>query len=448
MKRAKSILSIIMVMMLLTVGLFGCNSINPNDVKFDEYETYDEFRFYAYYTPPGATSDNPISYQTDECYKDIADCGFNYAIAVSEATLEQKVNLLEGLAPYGVNVVLGDSQIGNLIALYEMGCADDDERIINGKQRFEENYAVYSKYDNFVGIFAKDEPQTSLNPYIGKVNEYYKTVTDKEWYVNLLPTCSNSQLGNDGGYSAYVEDAAKTQGSTHLNFDCYPLSTDGILNSYYSTISKVSNTAKKYDKDFIAFILTLEHMTYISPDNYDDIAWQVYSLMLFGCKGIETFTYWPTVKDGYGLTDMYGNKSPVYYAMKEVISEVKSFQSMYMNSTHTGTMFYVADEDYPNKLFAMTENPLERHDRIKNLSGDGDFAVGTYVDKDDRDAFLIMNSADPAKDKTINVSVEFDDANYAVCYKKGRKVYYKLDNGKLDLTIGSGEGFYVIPIKL
>ena len=72
--------------------------------------------------------------------------------------------------------------------------------------------------------------------------------------------------------------------------------------------------------------------------------------------------------------------------------------------------------------------------------------IGTFKDKDNRDAFLITNTSAPAKDVKNNVTITFNNASHAVLYKKGRKVIVKLDNGKFTTTMGSCEGYYVIPL--
>ena len=69
--------------------LSGCAVNYKTSAELSTWSTDEEFRFAAYMTPPqenvgvGELKDNP-NYITDEQWKNLADCGFNYAYAVYE----------------------------------------------------------------------------------------------------------------------------------------------------------------------------------------------------------------------------------------------------------------------------------------------------------------------------------------------------------------------------
>ena len=60
---------------------------------------------------------------------------------------------------------------------------------------------------------------------------------------------------------------------------------------------------------------------------------------------------------------------------------------------------------------------------------------------------MIVNYNETTKNLTDEITLTFDSSKYnkAVCYIGGEKVVKTLDKGKLDLTLGVGEGVFIIP---
>ena len=451
MKRVVSLV-IGMILLLSTMTFLGCK----NKVSFNEYTEYEQFRFYCYYTPPQANvgtgdyANNP-TYHTEEQYKYIAECGFNYAKPVLENSFEAQVEVLAGLQKYGIKVNITDASLIHMMDLYLNGYDDDSEAIKANKELFKRNYEVYKQYDNFSGVDVADEPHYSRFEALGKVHDFYRTIdTTHDYRVNLLCYSPTTLLGTIN-YATYLNDAVDITKMSRLCFDSYPLNSDGtVKESHIANNAEVAEKAKEKGIDWDCFILTYQHMFYTNPKNYDDIAWQVYVPMAFGCRGILPFVYMTplnTTDKYYAMISRDGKPTQIYYSMQEVIKEVRAFEHMYMNSEWMGTMLYVADEDYPNKSFEMVANPLQSHPRIKKLKATADLMIGTYKDKDNRDGFLLVNASAPSKDIENEVVITFDDATHVMLYKKGRKLIVELDKGTLKTDMGSGEGYYVIPFN-
>ena len=89
----------------------------------------------------------------------------------------------------------------------------------------------------------------------------------------------------------------------------------------------------------------------------------------------------------------------------------------------------------------------DAHERIADMDATEDFLLGVFEDKDARDAFLLVNISDPADDVTNEVTIRFNDCSRVVLYKKGRKLIVDLNDGVFKTTIGSGEGYYIIPLQ-
>ncbi len=457
-KLFKSVVSISVCLIMLlcsTSFIVGCN--NNSNVTFEEYTDYEQVRFYCYGMPPlentgtGAYANNP-SFRTEEQYKYIAECGFNYAVIGdgAEAGTDTRVAALEALQKYDIKAVIYDNALANMMDLYLNGSKDGDQAIEVNKDVFRENYEAYNAYDNFAGIHISDEPSRDRFEAIGKVYDFYRTVEPvKDYKVNLLCYSTPDLMGTDS-YDTYVKDALDMTKMTRLCFDSYPLNLDGtVKEAHISNCFDIATAAKTKGVDWECYLLTYEHLYYLNPKNYDDIAWQVYVAMAHGCKGFLPFVYFTPLTastEAYAMIGRDGKPTQIYYSVQEVIKEVRAFESMYTNSTWTGTLYHVADPDYPNDSFASVIDPLESHERIAKIQADADVMIGTFKDKDNRDAFLITSTSAPSKDVQNKVTVKFNNASNAVVYKKGRKVIVNLKNGEFTTTIGSGEGYYVIPL--
>ena len=466
MKNKKSRITWLLATAMFLGSFSGCSF--TKNIEFEEYENHEDFRFYAYMTPPpagvgsGELMDNP-DYMTEQQYDWVKECGFNYGVAIYESTYDLSIKVLEEFSERGLKFFVKDQNISDLINGYQSGnitASIEAEK----KAAFEKNLQEYIKYDGFAGIYAADEPKTQQFAGIGKAAEYFNSLEEtkgREWWVNLLGNGYGAHGSNT--YVEHIDAAAQTTGAGRLSFDNYPLYTGSrIRTSFAANLAQMAAVGKVRKQVFDTFILTMGHWDYRTTDNYDDLAWQIYLSMAFGTRGIETFTYWTTMGTGEGIThgliDHYGNRTQTWYSMQEVISEVNSFQNMYMNAEWQGVLTYTTDIDYSNDLLdaipreipvgdTVVPVKMDSHDRIAKVKSDGDLLIGAFKDIDDRDAFMVVNVADPDFDKTATVTLTFNDCDYVAIYKKGERVLATTNNGVLKLNIGSGEGYYVIPLQ-
>ncbi len=84
---------------------------------------------------------------------------------------------------------------------------------------------------------------------------------------------------------------------------------------------------------------------------------------------------------------------------------------------------------------------------LKEVTTSRDTLFGYFNDADGNDGIMAVNYNETSLNLTDEVSLTFDGSKYnkAVCYIGGEKVVKNLNNGKLDLTLGVGEGVFVIP---
>lgn len=459
----------LMLSVMLAFSFGGCTATKK--VIFPTYTSEQQYRFAAYMTPPPANvgvddlKDNP-NYILDEHYKNIADCGFDYAYAIYEHEVEDIKKVLDYCQKYNIKYLAkdfgGTANITNLIAVGKENpiteVSSADQAII--KARMDQ----YKDHPAFGGVLAFDEPSAYLYDNAKAVKKFYSEyLPNKEFLINLLPLGTTDVQYGDVSYTEYVDKFVEKLEPTILSYDKYPLLKDPYGNpmlspDYLANLEDFANRSKNLDIPFYVFLLTMGHWNYRTPKNYDDLAWQVYTSMAYGSKGAQTFTYWTTMSTGeqitHGLVDWYGNKTQTWYSMQEVIKEVRAMEAAYLNFDWQNTLTYTADEDYPNNLYdtlktsvGVNKSSVNPHSGIKQMDGNNDYIVGCFTDKDNRNGYMLSNLTDPGEDKPTNVTVTFKDANAVLVYKKGRTEKFSLKNGKYTTVLGSGEGQFVIPVK-
>ncbi len=474
MRFKKSLAIISSCLLLSTACLTGCgtpSSFEPDETLIPTYEKTDEFRFVAYMSPPPANSgsgswaNNP-NYMTLEHYQNMADCGFNYATGIYENTKAQYIAGMDLAAQVGMKYYVRDysfpdGSIEGIIAATE-NKRDAEDLLAQYEDNIKARFDEYMTHEGFGGILAIDEPSTRKYESIAVMNEWYhKNYPTTEFQVNLLPTyATQAQLyGTNASNGKYAKDYAQSFNDIVnpqvLSYDHYALSKSGTVNkistSYLRNLEIFAELSKSTGKPYYVFLLTLGHWDYRQPEYYRDIAWQVYTALAYGAKGAQTFTYWTNLVDdeavGTALIDKNGNKMPSYYAMQEVTSEIRAMEQVYMNFNWQGTLPIVSNKYEGNDMYDYLDNALTQHSRISSLSADQDAIVGAFKDKDGNDGFMLSNVTDPADNLTSNVTIGFNDADAVVVYKKGRTLIYGLKNGKTTISLGSGEGAFIIPVK-
>ena len=101
-----------------------------------------------------------------------------------------------------------------------------------------------------------------------------------------------------------------------------------------------------------------------------------------------------------------------------------------------------------NDMFTLVSDQLEKLEKIESVECDEDVVVGQFTDEEGSYAYMVTNASVPFDPKTANVKLTFDkEYDYAMVVKKGTRSLVELDNHVLSMAIGSGEGYFVVPVK-
>jgi len=467
------------ILLLAFMSLFSLSvTVKSNTVKASEESTTSreikksdkEFKLGTFYTPfngnaGSAPYGNRPSDNTEENWKIMKDANFTFALPIYDTNDEQIITSLKNAEKVGLKIYVMDYGIPgiyNIINNNQGKSFDEVKAVLDANtDKLIERYNNFAKYESFAGLHAFDEPSIDAYNAIAACQDWwYEHFGDYEFFVNIFPSyASNGQLYGsyvDEGYiyRDYVNIFCETVNPSVISYDHYTLMKNGLSGyvrpQWLSDLEAFALASKKYEVPFQLYILTTQHYSYYAPEYYRDVAWQAYSAMCFGVKGIQTFTYWGYQKPysdtnnlGDGVVDADGNPTPVYYACQEVFKEIQDMAEYYMNFNWVGTMTIGTSG---SGTFALLTDSLEKVTGITEVVASEDALIGEFKDKDGNIAYMVNNYSLPYANKNNQITITFENTNKVLICKKGVKIVETLENNTLNLNMGSGEGYFIIPI--
>ncbi len=319
------------------------------------------------------------------------------------------------------------------------------------------------------GFYFIDEPGAALfddmnDTYVQWFNEKYPNLL---WHVNMLPsyaTPEQLEIENTGDgvpiFEKYIERYAEevirnVAGSKKdIGVDHYPLLKSGV-DTYVSTeylydLMVVSQVAHEYGVDFSSCIQAAGWGNYRVPKKAADIRFQVYTNLAIGAKRLEFYPYNTTGYDGYTGMFAYGSPGVTYYAVQEVLLELKNFDHLFGHFNWDGLKTVTGKtqiEDVDMGFSLIEDRVLDSLDGIKSVSSNYDSIIGQFKDKDGNRAYMLVNYTDPAHENFNRIDIEFNEAKGVVMYREGIEMVLTTSNNKLSVPLEPGEGVFIIPIN-
>lgn len=426
-----------------------------------------QFDFVAYMTPPpenprgDGRNDVSIDCQTDEHYQNIVKCGFNGVSAIYELEMSEYQKALDFCDKYGLTMLVRDQKALEQFVVKELCVTGKtvEEFLAERGEEMQARLDAYAKHPSFAGILAADEPHTEKYPAIKKLQDWFsERYPGKEFEVNLLPDyASAEQLFNDKNaeypYQKYLDDFVDIVHPEYLSYDHYALiinhetGEEYLRPSYLKNLEYFAKAAKRSEKEFKVFLLTLGHWDFRTVSTYEDIAWQVYTSMAYGASGAQTFTYWTSLEfEPYNnkanvTTALVGQKGellPAWYAMQETIKEVRSFEKAYFNYQWDKCVYFLKGAS--NVMTDLLDKNTD--DCLLNAETTEDVLVGCFNNKTDK-AYLISNITDPKDKLSAKTELCFDKEYAVTIWQAGGKTEMQTKDKKLSINLRSGEGVFL-----
>lgn len=460
-------------------GGSGSNNNTTNTPELPTYITTETFRIGNWGVPPHANSgymeyaNNP-DYCTEEHWTNLKNCGYNLAIptaGVNSYTVEAIKRDLEMAEKVGMDVLVRDNTASGFESIInfakDKGYNYDQTKVLleEKSDALKANIDQFVEYDSFIGMNAYDEPSMDYYEPIAACQDWFlKNYPEYEFYTNLLPVYATpAQLfgkknGTGLNYEDYVSEYVKEVNPAMLSYDHYPILQDWDLSAYVKedflyNLNVFALQAKKKNTPVYIYLQTMGFFSNLPITTYEEFAWQCYTSLAFGVRGIMTFQYWTGLQAEYhnnvrgGIVDRDGTITPLYYEVQEVFNEITAMQDVYLHYRWDGVKTYEGGR-VVNDMFGLVTDQLEELNDITNVETDQDLIIGQFNDENGDYAYMVTNAVSPFAKEQVNVKLTFDKSyNYVMLVKKGTRELVKLDKHVLEMTVGNGEGYFVVPVK-
>lgn len=383
----------------------------------------------------------------EEQYRYIKEAGINLASnQLGEGSTAACVKLLKNAEKQGIGQIVFDAALRNVLLDASISDAEAVDRGMELVESYKDSPAL-------VGHNMEDEP--TLGEFDGLERAYrrYKYIfPDKLFYTNLFPVIAPpSMVGEE--YTDYVKASAKKLPVKMISYDHYPLygyeGKTSVIDNFLLNMELVID-GKNPEQEMWTFLQSGNSAGTRAPETYADIAWQAYSFMAFGGKGIWWFCYSEVPSERFsGMINGKGERTEAYYLVQKVNKEILSFDHVYLNFDWKGVLTYNGkNTEKLNENFANLQSSLiDSHERIANVEAEEDLLVGAFKDGDGRDGFMAVNFSDPGKNKSNKVKIVFNNCSKVLVIRHGVQKAYLLKNGIFETTFESGEGCFIIPVK-
>ena len=178
--------------------------------------------------------------------------------------------------------------------------------------------------------------------------------------------------------------------------------------------------------------------------------WQVNCVLAFGIKSIGYFTYWRKQRnsdleyfvDGTSFMTQSGEKTPLYFAMQKIHSELKEISDYLLDLKYESSGYY-SDLPVPQEHI----EPMEKGDieRFLDIKGDGktSLAITRLVNEINGEKVICIFNADDPRGKYAwarNISVKLKQGEIARTFS--------LKNGfgaaQNEFTLDSGDSVFLV----
>lgn len=417
---------------VITAAVQGALGTIIDSPYTNEYLTRDRIRLGAWVSP----RQQAVGKDFIETYR---SGGFDWIIAHGAlASSENRDWLLRECDKYGVELVLSDGAYTNPAV----------------------DTAEYFEHPSFAGTYVTDEPGTDQYDSLAEIcNKYYREMSGKLPYINLLPMYANAAQLKYGASAAAIEyyDADPALFKKYCDAFCekfdvpyictdiYPLNwTDGkrtTYGDYCESINVIARSAREHSKDFWCCIQTFAWVPSKRTPTESEFRWQSYCMLSFGCKGLLCWTYAGYTPEFPSLVTIDGQRTNAWYDVAIVFKEIGNLSDAFVQYKNTGALAHNCTDETPYLKFS---NPLESFSAIEQIDCDDPLLVGCFEKKEGPGtALTIVNMSELEELKTTQVKLKLV-GSAVVAWPRGHRTQLTPDSdGFYHLTLASGEGVFV-----
>ena len=269
-----------------------------------------------------------------------------------------------------------------------------------------------------------------------------------------------------------------TAGEKWLSADRYPLTYDTkgekcLDTGWLSDVEAVALLADKHENVKTNFFI--QTMPYGGVSNsgakagsrdrvpsYEDVRMQEYALLTFGYDMISCFCYGSPVEGNefldrqVAMIDRSGERTDIYYSVQKANKEILAFDHVIKQFAWKGVFTNDAGKTTADKQRTQNSSfagltsrmSIAAIDCLAEVYSSADTLFGYFTDAEENAGFTLVNYNETSEEITDNVTLRFNPDykfNKALCYIGGVKTVLDIKDNALDITLGVGEGVFVIP---
>ena len=314
--------------------------------------------------------------------------------------------------------------------------------------------------ENFAGFLVADEPSAKRFDYYARdYKKYAKDFPNKPYYINLLPIyADDNQLGKvsyEEHLRLYKEKLLANYDANHrvLMCDCYPLMNgQQTYEKWLYNLELLRDTADSVNAKLYLFLQAQGFLgQWRQPSLASELTYQMYVTMAYGVNG---FAYYPykmpesSPENQKAIIDVEGNKTYMYELAKSANDELKKLDGVYMGFDWKGVINKAGTRNPhgTNLNFSFCKNTIENYGVLKEVSSRYDCIVGCFENADTYQGYMVVNFNDPLSGKENEVTLSFaKKIDKAIVYVDGEPEVKDVVGGELTVSVGIGEGVFVVP---
>ena len=261
-------------------------------------------------------------------------------------------------------------------------------------------YAILENIPSDVrSIYLNDEPGTTLFPKLGVMTQCVREKAPwVEAYINLFPNyavCGAPNLSQleAANYEEYLERFATEVKPDAISLDNYRViisenfKAKGGRENYFNNMLQAREVCDKYDIPFQFIACCNQLRDWLTIPTFANLAFQAYTALAAGAKVFSWFLYFS--RGGYlyaPIDDTTGEDivTPTWYLLREVNRRILPIGEALFDMEYKG-MYFTKPEGLKNA------RDISECGAIRSFSADEECMVGHFVDKDGRDAVLVVN---------------------------------------------------------
>lgn len=284
------------------------------------------------------------------------------------------------------------------------------------------------------GIQTKDEPTMYDFEEMGNFYRALYEFNETKWgFTTIFPSYANAtQLGVTDlvqemslwdAYKIYAKTFLEKTNASYILYDHY-FRSSLTINDTFSLMRSLSFYSNLSMDAQCAFMCAIEAI----PSHQADYKtrWTVNMSLAYGCKGLEYYTYWPTIggttsmsswekPSRGGLVSANGIPHDSYYYVTEINKNVHTVDKYLMDSSFRGIQYFGNQTVYIEE-----SDKLNESDCLMDVTG-GDAFVGVF-DYNGKHLYYVVNNS-------------FDSGNQPFVAKFRKKCNLHLLNSKCDKTV-------------